>query len=148
MLKSSKLLVATALSFAFAAGAAGTKEEAKALVKAALVDFKAEGTAMFAKVTAKDPKYVKDDLYVTVYDMTGKTVAHGANPKQVGKDLIDLKDPDGKAFVRERVEISKSKGSGWQDYKFSNPVSKKIEPKTAYFEKSGDYIFSCGAYSK
>jgi len=148
MLKFSKLLAAFALTFAISAGAAGTKDEAKALVKAAIADFKAEGTAMFAKVTAKDAKYVKEDLYVTVYDMTGKCVAHGSNPKQVGKDLIELKDPDGKAFVKERVEIAKTKGSGWQDYKFSNPVDKKIEAKTAYNEKAGEYIFSCGAYSK
>lgn len=143
-----KLLAAVALAFAFTAQAAGTPKEAQALVKAAIVDFKAEGNAMFAKVIAKDPKYVKEDLYLTVYDMNGKCVAHGANPKQVGKDLIELKDPDGKAFVKERVEIAKTKGSGWQDYKFSNPVSKKIEEKTCYLEKSGDYIFACGAYSK
>lgn len=126
----------------------GTKDQAKALVKSAVADFRTEGTAIFAKITAKSPKYVKDDLYVTVYDLNGKCVAHGANVKQVGKDLIDLLDPDGKAFVKERVEIAKSKGSGWQDYKFSNPVDKKIEAKTAYFEKAGEYIFSCGAYSK
>jgi cytochrome c len=143
-----KLFAVFALVFAVSAGAAGTKEEAKALVKSAIVDFKAEGVAMFAKVTAKEAKYVKEDLYVTVYDMNGKCVAHGANPKQVGKDLIELKDPDGKAFVKERVEIAKTKGSGWQDYKFSNPVEKKIEAKTAYLEKAGEYIFSCGAYSK
>ena len=48
----------------------------------------------------------------------------------VGKDLIDLKDVDGKEFVRERVALGKSKPSFWQDYKFTNPVSKKIEPKS------------------
>jgi len=131
-----------------AAVANGTKDEAKAIVKAGISDFKTEGTGLFAKITAKDAKYVKEDLYLTVYDMTGKCVAHGANPKQVGKDLMDLKDPDGKAFVKERVDVAKAKGSGWQDYKFSNPVDKKIEAKTAYFEKSGDFIFACGAYSK
>ncbi|MEK7393406.1 MAG: cache domain-containing protein [Fibrobacterota bacterium] len=148
MLKFAKLLAAFALTFAMSAGAAGTKEEAKAIVKAGIADFAKEGTALFAKITAKDAKYVKEDLYLTVYDMNGKCVAHGSNPKQAGKDLIELKDPDGKAFVKERVEIAKTKGSGWQDYKFSNPVEKKIEQKTAYLEKSGEYIFSCGAYSK
>jgi signal transduction histidine kinase len=128
--------------------AVGTKEQAKALVKTAIVDYKAEGQAVLAKVTAKDPKYVHDDLYVMVYDMNGKCVAHGSNPKMVGKDLIDLQDPDGKAFVKERVEIAKTKGSGWQDYKFTNPADKKVEAKTAYLERSGDYIFACGAYSK
>ena len=143
-----KLVAVLSFAFAMSVSAAGTKEEAQAIVKAGIADFKKESTALFAKITAKDPKYVKEDLYLTVYDMTGKCVAHGANPKQVGKDLIELKDPDGKAFVKERVEIAKTKGSGWQEYKFSNPVEKKIEQKTAYLEKSGEYIFACGAYSK
>ena len=43
---------------------------------------------------------------------TAKCLAHGANEKQVGKDPIDLKDVDGKAFVRERVELGKSKPAG------------------------------------
>lgn len=146
-MKFSRICIAV-LALATAALSAGTKDQAKALVKSAIADFKAEGEGIFAKITAKDPKYVKEDLYVTVYDMNGKCVAHGANPKQAGKDLIDLKDPDGKPFVKERVEIAKSKGSGWQDYKFTNPVDKKIEQKTAYLEKIGDYIFACGAYSK
>lgn len=142
-----KLLAAAALCFAITAGAAGTKDEAKAFVKQAVADFKVEGEAVFAKITAKDAKYTKDDLYVMVYDMGGKCVAHGANPKQVGKELITLKDPDGKEFVKERVEIAKAKGSGWQEYKFSNPVTKKIEPKVAYLEKQGNFIFLCGAYN-
>jgi len=36
-----------------------------------------------------------------------------------------MKDPGEKFFVKEHVEIVKTKGKGWQDYKFTNPVSKK-----------------------
>jgi ATP-dependent Clp protease ATP-binding subunit ClpX len=43
-----------------------------------------------------------------VYDTGGKCLAHGQNEKQVGKDLIDLADADGKEFVKERVELAKS----------------------------------------
>ena len=57
-----------------------------------------------------------------------------------------MRDPDGTYYVKERIEIVKAKGKGWQDYKFSNPVTKKIEHKTAYVEKAGDLIFGCGAY--
>ena len=58
----------------------------------------------------------------------------------VGKNLIDLKDVDGKAFVKERVDLAQSKGTFWQDYKFTNPVSKKIEPKQMYCEKLDDAV--------
>jgi cytochrome c len=48
--------------------------------------------------------------------------------------------------VKERIDIAKTKGKGIQNYKFTNPESKKIEDKAAYIEKSDDYIFGCGAY--
>ncbi len=65
--------------------------------------------------------------------MSDEKLAHGANSKMIGKDLIDLKDSDGKAFVRERLEMAKTKGKGWQDFKFTNPVTKRIEPKATLF---------------
>jgi len=48
--------------------------------------------------------------------------------------------------VKERIALVKAKGKGWQDYKFTNPVSKKIEGKTAYIELCDGMIFGCGVY--
>ena len=79
-------------------------------------------------------------------DMNGKELAHGSNKKMQGVDLIELKDTDGKPYIKERIELVKSKGKGWQDYKFVNPVTKQIEPKSMYFEKYEDVIVSCGVY--
>jgi cytochrome c len=125
----------------------GTPAEAEAMVKKAVAFLKANGSEKaFAEFSDTKGKFVDGDLYIFVYDLTGKCVAHGGNPKMVGKDLIDLKDPDGKAFVKERVEVAKEKGKGWQDYKWNNPVTKQIEQKKAYFEKSGDFVVGCGAY--
>ncbi len=127
----------------------GTPAEAEAMVKKAVAELKANGKdKAFAEFTNPKGKYVDRDLYITVYDMTGKCLSHGANPKMIGKDLIELRDPDGKFFVKERIEIAKTKGGGWQDYKFNNPVTKKVEPKAMYFEKTGDVIVACGAYKK
>jgi cytochrome c len=133
-------------SVAFA-GDRGTPAEAEAMVKKAVSFIKANGKdKAYAAFTNKDPQFIDRDLYVTVYDMGGKCLAHGQNPKQVGKDLSDLTDPDGKLFIKERMEIAKSKGKGWQTYKFSNPLTKKIEEKTMYVEKYEDSIVGCGAY--
>ena len=132
---------------AFTQGKHGSKSEAEAMVHKAIAYIKANPHEKALK-DISDPagKFVEGDLYVFVYDITGKCVAHGGNPKMVGKDLIDLKDADGKAFVKERVEIARDKGKGWQNYKWSNPVTKQIEEKTAYVEKTGDFIVGCGAY--
>lgn len=66
----------------------------------------------------------------------------------IGRDLIDLKDVDGKEYMKERVELMKKGATGWQDYKFRNPVSNQIEPKAMYLERHGDLIIGCGVYSK
>jgi signal transduction histidine kinase len=132
---------------ASAAGKLGTATEAEAMVKKAIAFAKANGNeAAFAAISNPKGKFVDRDLYVTVYDMTGKCMAHGANSKMIGKDLIDLKDTDGKAFIRERMEIVKRDGKGWQDYKFTNPTTKQVEPKRAYFERYGEMVFLCGFY--
>ena len=78
-----------------------------------------------------------------VYDNNGKCVSHGANPALIGRDLIDLKDTEGKPLIREFVAI---KNSGWVDYKWPNPVTKKIEPKTTYLVRVGTYLVGVGAY--
>jgi cytochrome c len=132
---------------AAAAGKHGTAAEAEAMVKKAVNYYKANGRdKAFAEFNNLKGQFVRGDLYVMVYDLNGKNLAHGANSKMIGKDLIDLKDADGKAFVKERVEIAKEKGKGWQDYKWTNPVTHKIEEKTAYFVKIDDVIICCGAY--
>jgi cytochrome c len=138
-------LLAT-ISIAYAAEK-GTTAEAEALVKKAVAYYKANGSAKaFAEFSNPKGQFVDRDLYIFVYDMNGKCVAHGANQKMIGLDLIAMKDPDGKAYVKERIEIASTKGKGWQDYKFTNPVSKNIEQKRAYLEKADDFILGCGAY--
>jgi len=125
----------------------GTPAEAEALVKKAVAYIKANGKdKAIAEFNNPKGQFIDRDLYVTVYDMTGKCLAQGQNPKMVGKDLYDLTDVDGVFIVKERIEMVKSKGKGWQDYKFTNPLTKKVEPKTYYFEKYEDVIVGAGAY--
>ncbi|MFZ6723384.1 cache domain-containing protein [Undibacterium sp. Ji49W] len=124
----------------------GTANEAKAMVQKAIDAMKKNGIeATIAEINKRDGQYQDRDLYVVVYDVKGKNVAH-LNPKMVGKDMIDLTDVDGKFFIRERLEMVKAKGKGWQDYKFVNPTTKQIEPKSMYVEKFEGVIVGCGIY--
>jgi cytochrome c len=127
----------------------GTKDEATAMVKKAVALIKANGAEKaYAEFSNPKGPFVDRDLYVVVYDMTGKCLAHGANAKMIGRDLIDNKDVDGKEFVKERVEMMKKQASGWQDYKFRNPTTNQIEPKAMYIERLNDVIVGCGVYLK
>jgi cytochrome c len=99
-----------------------------------------------AEISNKAGAFIDRDLYLVVYGLDGTVRAHGANQKMVGKNLIELKDIDGKLFVKERVELAMTKASFWQDYKFTNPVTKKIEPKSMYCEKLDDAVVCGGVY--
>jgi cytochrome c len=144
------ITMAFATMFAFSASAAefGTKDEAVAMVKHVQTMFAKDGAdATFKAVSDKSVTEFHDrDLYPFVYDMSGNCVAHGARPALIGKNLIDLKDQDGKYLIREMVDIAKDTGRGWINYKWPNPLNNKIEDKASYVEKMGDYFVGVGVY--
>jgi len=142
------LWVCSLAGFAWSADQ-GDKDEAVAMVKKAVAFIKANGNEKaFEEITNPKGQFVDRDLYVVVYDMNATCLAHGQKASMVGKELIDFKDTDGKEFYKERVELMKKQANAWQDYKFMNPVSKEIEPKSMYLERVGDLIVGCGIYSK
>jgi cytochrome c len=127
----------------------GTAAEAEAMVKKAITYLKANGKEKtFAEINNRKGPFVDRDLYITVYDLKGTCLSHGMNGGMIGKNLIELKDPDGVPFVKERMELARTKGKFWQDYKFTNPLTKKVEPKSMYCEKVDDIIVACGIYKK
>ncbi len=151
MRRATFLMLLVGLPFASSAAIAaefGTKDEAVAMVKRVQAMFKSSGAeATFKAVSDKStPEFHDRDLYPFIYDMAGVNMAHGARPALIGKNLSGLKDQDGKFLVREMIDIVKAKGSGWFDYKWPNPINNKIEDKSSYVEKMGDYWVGVGVY--
>jgi cytochrome c len=128
--------------------AASTAAEAEAMVKKAAVYIKANGKDKALKEFTDGTQFKKDDLYIFVLDSKCLTLAHGGNPKLVGKDMSGLKDANGKLVIKEIVDGAKTKGSGWSDYKWTNPVSKKIEDKSTYYMMADGMVIGCGVYKK
>ncbi len=130
-------------------GEFATRDEAVAMVKKGVAYIRKEGKEKgYAEITNKKGQFTDRDLYLVVYGLDGVVRAHGANQKMVGKNLIELKDVDGKPFVKERVELANAKSSFWQEYKFSDPVTKRIEPKEMYCERLEDTAVCGGIYKK
>lgn len=124
-----------------------TKDEAVAMVKKAVAFIGQQGVdKAYAEITKKGGQFTDRDLYVVVYGLDGKVLAHGANEKLVGKDLLDAQDVDGKYFVKERTELARKQADFWQDYKFVNPQSKKIEPKQMYCQRLAETAVCGGVY--
>ena len=127
----------------------GTADEATEMVTRAIATIHEKGQdATFAEINNKLGPFCDRDLYVVVYDMNGKNLAHGANPALIGKDLINAKDGAGNLFIQERLSIIKTHGKGWQDYLFLNPISKQMEAKSMYLDKYQDLIIGCGVYKE
>lgn len=126
---------------AWAEGERGTKEEALAMVRRAVASIKILGPERaYAAFTGKAASFHDRDLYVIVYDATGKCLAHGSKPELVGKDLSSAK------YVQDRMELMKAHTSFWQDYDFVDPLTKQIQPKSTYCEKMGDTVVCVGIY--
>ena len=140
------MLVLPSLSYA---ADKGSKDEAVAMVKQAAALIKSAGKdKAFAAISDTNNKDFHDrDLYVYVYDLNGVAVAHGNNPRMVGKNLIDLKDGDGKPMIKNMIDIAKSPaGKGWVEFKWPNPVTKVVEQKAGYVERVDDLMVGSGIY--
>ncbi|MFZ2989732.1 cache domain-containing protein [Ideonella sp.] len=132
------------LSLLVAAGAPalaqerGTKEEAIAMANAAFEHMKKAGAPKaLADFTADKAVWNKKDLYVFVFDNKGTFLAHGANEKLVNRDMSLMKDANGKSIFPAMVETA-AKGSGWVDYDWAHPQTKKVEGKSSYVRKTPD----------
>src|SRR5690242_14756510 len=89
------ILFATSVFAGGAAAADGpSKDEAVAMVKKAVAFIKEQGPAKaYPEIDDKaSSKFHDRDLYVVVYQLDGKVLAHGSNAKFIGKDLIDAQD--------------------------------------------------------
>ena len=137
---------AAAPAAATAAPSYASVAEAEAMVKKAVAFYKKNGKEKSVAEFQKNPgPFIDRDLYVTVYDLEGNALSH-INPKMVGKNMMDLRDPSGKYHIKERIETARKENSGWQDFQFFNPQTKKVEPKRMYWEKHDNLVFAAGAY--
>ena len=77
-----------------------------------------------------------------------RCVVHPIDPSLVGKDQADLKDSDGRYFIREFVKIAETRGEGFVSYKWLDPTSNKVEEKLTYvfYFAPFDWIIGTGAY--
>jgi cytochrome c len=128
---------------------ASSLEEAKSFAEKAATFMKANGKDK-AVAEFNNPKgqFVKGDLYVFAQDFNGVMLANGGNPKLAGQNHLELKDPNGKLFVKEMIEIAKTKGSGWVSYTWTNPATKKVQPKKTWVQRveGMDVYVGCGIF--
>lgn len=142
------MMVVAFIAVSFGIGFTSSEaDEAKAMVEKAVAYTLANGKEKALKeFNTPSNQFVKGELYVFAYDLTGTIIAHPINSKLVGMNVLGTPDVDGKFYRKEIIELAKKSGDGWVDYKYKNPKSGKIEQKTTYLKKTGDIVICCGAY--
>lgn len=132
---------------ALAAAPHASRNDAVAFVKKAIAYLKQNGKdKALQDFNIPNGPFIDGELYIVVLDMKGVLLADGTKPRLVGKSLLDIKDVNGKPFVREEVDLARSKGQGWVDFEWVNPVTKTMEQRSTYFERVGDLIVLTGVY--
>lgn len=151
ILKAVSIIVLAGFVSAASAAERANADEASALVKKAVAYLKANGKEKaFAAFNDTKGQFIDRDLYIFVYDMQGNNMAigNGNAGRMVGKNMLDMRDADGKYIIRSFIDILNAKGKGWVDYKWPNPVTKKVEAKSSYVEKVDDMIVGAGIYKQ
>jgi methyl-accepting chemotaxis protein len=127
----------------------GTAEEAEAMVKRGVEFLKANGKDALLKEINKlaSGQFIERDLYLMVLDVNSyKFIAHGINPRVLNFDSRGSKDPDGKVYMKDMIDMSKQASQGWIEYKYNHPVTGEMKEKASYYVRVGDVVVACGAY--
>lgn len=155
-MKSKKLLsiifsAAIFIAVVGSAFAATPEEEAKQMVYKAYDFYKKNGKdALMNEIKNPNGQFAKGELYVFLWSWVPHytCIAHPYNHKLHMLNMNELKDPDGKTFVKDGVELAKAKGEAWFEYRYTNPVTKKIEPKKVFVKIADDFVIVAGVYKK
>jgi len=127
----------------------GNAEQARALAEAGAQFVRAHGVER-GKQEINNPqgRFVDRDLYLGMCDGSGTIVANGGNPRVIGVDGTQVKDVQGRYFVREIMKLGQNPGTGWVDYQWQHPLTRETMTKSAYVQAVGveGLVISCGFY--
>jgi polar amino acid transport system substrate-binding protein len=96
----------------------------------------------------KNGTFFNESFYVFAYDFAGNTLALPIQPDLIGKNRIDITDPNGVKFTRDMIALAKS-GGGFTYYIYSDPArNKTLEFKLSYVAKVDDtWWLGAGVYA-
>jgi signal transduction histidine kinase len=132
---------------------ATTTEEVLALVEQTKEAMEKNAFQTLAKINMGEHPYKDLDnpsLYVFILDTDLNLVAH-FKTAIVGRNQKGRPDAKGKLFRDEFLAVALKDGSGWVDYYFENPKTKKLAHKNSFVKlvkgsNGVDYIIGCGKY--
>jgi signal transduction histidine kinase len=135
-------------SGAFAAMARrGTPGEARAMLDKAIEHYRSAGRQQaLADFNAGKAPFADRDLYVFCLGKDHKTLANGGFPALVGTSADAVRDADGRPLPDQMWAAASAGGTGSVEYRWFNPVTRRVEPKISFVHLAGDDLCGVGAY--
>ena len=132
------LAAAAALATGAMAARAETPEEAQSLLDGALAEIRTQGLAKAVKRFNAGGKWKKDGLYLVAVQMDGTVLAHSANDKLPGANMLAAKDANGRHFVKDAIDLVKTSERGQVDIRWGNPQTRRITDATMFVRRVPD----------
>ncbi len=127
-----------ALATTALAARAETTEAAQSLLDGALAEIKAQGLDKAVKRFNAGGKWKKDGLYLVAVQLDGTMLAHSANGKLPGANMLAAKDANGRHFVKDAIDLVKANDSGHVDMRWGNPQTRRISDATLFVRRVPD----------
>lgn len=119
-------------------------------VKDAVGQIEKNGEAAFQLFRDATSPFIAKDAYIFVFDMDGVELMNPVFPNLEGRNLLDVKDTQGKHLVREMLKVVQTSGAGWVDYMWPKPGESVSSLKSAYVSKAKmgekSVLVGCGVY--
>jgi signal transduction histidine kinase len=119
-------------------------------VTSAVAQIEKKGKAAFPLFHDPAGPFLVKDAYIFVIDSKGVDLVNPAFPSLEGRNILDVKDTQGKQPIQEMLKVVESRGSGWVDYMWPKPGESVSTQKSAYVSKAklGDHwvLVGCGVY--
>ena len=95
----------------------------------------------------KEIRYNQTD-YFWINNSEPRMIMHPIKPQLDGKELSDIKDPNGVHLFVEFANVCKKDGSGFVDYMWEKPGHTEPQPKVSFVKlnKKWDWIIGSGIY--
>ncbi len=90
-----------------------------------------KGEDAYPALREKGSEWFTDDLYIFIWGMDGMRYVYPPDPSGEGKNMLDLKDINGKPIGKMFVE-SAEKGNGWVFYEWPRPETQAPVWKATY----------------
>lgn len=119
-------------------------------VQDAVEQIRKNGEAAFKLFRDPSGPFMVKDAYIFVIDKNGIDVVNPAFPNLEGRNLLDLKDTQGKMLVQEMFKITENNNAGWVDYMWPKPGESISTQKSTYVSRAqmgGKWVLvGCGVY--